>query len=61
MRARRCSDGRRTELFDAPEPPLRLALGADAVDTIRGQLESLTAELSAWEAVSRDTTFDVDR
>jgi hypothetical protein len=47
--------------LDAPKPPLRLALGADAVDTIRGQLESLTAELSEWEAVSRDTAFDVDR
>jgi NAD(P)-dependent dehydrogenase (short-subunit alcohol dehydrogenase family) len=47
--------------LDAPKPPLRLALGRDAVDTIRGQLESLTAELSEWEAVSRDTAFDVDR
>jgi hypothetical protein len=46
--------------LDAPKPPLRLALGRDAVDTIRGQLESLTAELSEWEAVSRDTASDVD-
>ena len=43
---------------DAPAPPRRLALGGDAVDVIRGQLESQLAELAEWEAVSRDTAFD---
>jgi NAD(P)-dependent dehydrogenase (short-subunit alcohol dehydrogenase family) len=43
---------------DAERPPLRLALGADAVDAIRGRLDSLGSELSAWEAVSRDTALD---
>jgi NAD(P)-dependent dehydrogenase (short-subunit alcohol dehydrogenase family) len=41
--------------LDAPEPPLRLALGADAVDAIRAKHEQLRADLDAWEAVARDT------
>ena len=41
--------------LDAPEPPLRLALGADAVDAIRAKHERLRHDLDAWEAVSRDT------
>lgn len=44
--------------LDAPNPPLRLALGGDAVDVIRGQLESQLAELAEWEALSRATAFD---
>jgi NAD(P)-dependent dehydrogenase (short-subunit alcohol dehydrogenase family) len=44
--------------LDAEEPPLRLALGADAVDSIRAELASRTAELAAWEELSRDTAFD---
>jgi NAD(P)-dependent dehydrogenase (short-subunit alcohol dehydrogenase family) len=42
----------------APEPPLRLALGADAVDAIRAKHERLRADLDRWEALSRDTAFD---
>jgi NAD(P)-dependent dehydrogenase (short-subunit alcohol dehydrogenase family) len=42
----------------APEPPLRLALGADAVDAIRAKHEQLRADLDRWEALSRDTAFD---
>ena len=45
-------------VLDAPEPPLRLALGDDAVDAIRGEHERRGADLSAWEQVSRATTFD---
>lgn len=44
--------------LDAPDPPLRLVLGGDAIDNIRDRLESLTAELSQWEAVGRDTRLD---
>ena len=43
--------------LDAPDPPLRLVLGGDAIDSIRGRLESLTAELSRWETVGRDTAL----
>ncbi len=44
--------------LDAPETPLRLALGADAVDAIRGHGEALLKDLAAWEAVSRETALD---
>jgi NAD(P)-dependent dehydrogenase (short-subunit alcohol dehydrogenase family) len=44
--------------LDAPEPPLRLALGADAIDAISAHLDGVRAELSAWENVGRDTALD---
>ncbi len=43
--------------LDAPSPPLRLVLGNDAVDGVRGRLDALGAELAAWEAVGRDTAM----
>jgi NAD(P)-dependent dehydrogenase (short-subunit alcohol dehydrogenase family) len=36
-------------------PPLRLALGGDAVDGLRAQLASRLADLAAWEHLSRTT------
>ncbi len=42
-------------VLDAPDPPLRLALGDDAVDAIRAKHQRLRADLDAWEPVSRDT------
>jgi NAD(P)-dependent dehydrogenase (short-subunit alcohol dehydrogenase family) len=44
--------------LDAENPPLRLALGGDAVDAIAGHLDSVRAELTAWEKVSRGTDLD---
>jgi NAD(P)-dependent dehydrogenase (short-subunit alcohol dehydrogenase family) len=44
--------------LDADDPPLRLALGADAVDGIRAKHSALATELSRWESVGRDTAFD---
>jgi NAD(P)-dependent dehydrogenase (short-subunit alcohol dehydrogenase family) len=44
--------------LNADQPPLRLALGGDAVDSIRAELNSRAAELAAWEHVSRNTAFD---
>jgi NAD(P)-dependent dehydrogenase (short-subunit alcohol dehydrogenase family) len=44
--------------LDAAEPPLRLALGADAVDGIRAKHEALRGDLDRWEGVARATTFD---
>ena len=41
--------------LDAEDPPLRLALGGDAVDALRGKLDRLRADLDAWESVSRAT------
>ena len=46
------------QALDAPEPPLRLALGNDAVDSIYGALDQAKAELAAWEPVGRATTYD---
>jgi short-subunit dehydrogenase len=43
---------------DADEAPLRLALGADAVEAIRAKHAQLAADLAAWEDVSRATDFD---
>jgi NAD(P)-dependent dehydrogenase (short-subunit alcohol dehydrogenase family) len=44
--------------LDAPQPPLRLALGADAVEAIRAKHERLRDDLDGWEAASRGTGFD---
>jgi NAD(P)-dependent dehydrogenase (short-subunit alcohol dehydrogenase family) len=44
--------------LDAPDAPLHLALGADAVEAIRAAQERRRADLEAWEEVSRDTDFD---
>ena len=43
--------------LEADDTPLRLPLGADAVDAIQGHLDSVRAELGAWEEVARDTAF----
>ncbi|MHA6629422.1 oxidoreductase [Pseudonocardia sichuanensis] len=43
--------------LDADHPPLRLPLGDDAVDGILGHLDSVGAEVRAWEPVSRATGF----
>lgn len=42
----------------ADQPPLRLPLGGDAVDAIRAQLAAVGDEVTAWEPVSRATSFD---
>jgi NAD(P)-dependent dehydrogenase (short-subunit alcohol dehydrogenase family) len=44
--------------LDSPDPPLRLALGNDAVDAIAESLEGAKAELAAWERVGRSAVFD---
>jgi NAD(P)-dependent dehydrogenase (short-subunit alcohol dehydrogenase family) len=44
--------------LEAPDPPLRLILGGDAVDAIRAKHERLRDELEKWEAVSRATALD---
>ena len=46
------------EVLDADTPPLRLALGADAVESIRAKHDTLRAELDRWEALARATVFD---
>jgi NAD(P)-dependent dehydrogenase (short-subunit alcohol dehydrogenase family) len=44
-------------VLDADEPPLRLVLGADAIDSIRSRLDQVGEELRRWEGVGRETSF----
>jgi NAD(P)-dependent dehydrogenase (short-subunit alcohol dehydrogenase family) len=44
--------------LDSDQPPLRLVLGADAVDGIRTKYADLTAELTRWESLARSTALD---
>jgi NAD(P)-dependent dehydrogenase (short-subunit alcohol dehydrogenase family) len=46
------------QALDAEETPLRLALGADAINAIRGHSEALLKELSQWEKVGLDTKIE---
>jgi NAD(P)-dependent dehydrogenase (short-subunit alcohol dehydrogenase family) len=43
--------------LDAPNPPLRLPLGDDAVDAILSHLDSTRADITDWEKLARDTRF----
>jgi hypothetical protein len=43
--------------LNAPNTPLRLQLGADAVDAIRNHAETLLGDLAAWEALARRTAI----
>ena len=45
------------QVVDSDNPPMRLALGADAVDIIDGALEFIKAELDAWKEVAVNTAF----
>jgi NAD(P)-dependent dehydrogenase (short-subunit alcohol dehydrogenase family) len=42
---------------DAPHPPLRLLLGADAIDYVNAKARSQQAGLATWSEVSRSTDF----
>lgn len=46
------------EVLDSPEPPLRLALGNDAVDHIAAHHELLRTDLARWEKLSRATDLE---
>jgi len=45
-------------LVDHEQPPLRLPLGRIAIGTIRAKLESVQADLTAWESVAAGAVFD---
>ncbi|MBA2714296.1 MAG: SDR family NAD(P)-dependent oxidoreductase [Rubrobacteraceae bacterium] len=44
--------------LDSEETPLRLPLGADAVEGIRGKLEAVMLEIDTWEEIARVTSFE---
>jgi NAD(P)-dependent dehydrogenase (short-subunit alcohol dehydrogenase family) len=46
------------EVLDSPEPPLRLALGNDAVDHIAAHHELLRTDLARWQKLSRTTDLE---
>jgi NAD(P)-dependent dehydrogenase (short-subunit alcohol dehydrogenase family) len=43
---------------NTPNPPLRLALGADTLNVIYDKLETVAADLAAWKSVSINTAFE---
>lgn len=43
------------EVVASPDPPLRLALGVEAIDAIRGKLADQQAQLDAWESLGSST------
>jgi hypothetical protein len=45
------------QALDAETTPLRLQLGADSVAAVRSHAETLLADLSKWEPMSRGTSF----
>ena len=45
------------EIVDAPEPPVHLVLGSDALRLISNGRAAVDAEIEAWEALSRSTDF----
>jgi NAD(P)-dependent dehydrogenase (short-subunit alcohol dehydrogenase family) len=44
----------------APEPPLHLVLGADALERSRANVAALVGDMDRWEHVSRETAFTED-
>lgn len=44
--------------INSANPPLRLVLGKPALDAIRGKFNQVEEELSEWEAVTLDTSYD---
>ncbi|KAA9377015.1 SDR family NAD(P)-dependent oxidoreductase [Microbispora cellulosiformans] len=46
------------EVLGHDDPPLRLALGDDAVDAIRAHHEMLRGDLDRWEKLSRATSLE---
>lgn len=44
--------------LDAEVTPLRLPLGADAVDAVLGHLDAVRDEVRAWEKTARDTAIE---
>lgn len=45
----------------APNPPLHLLLGSDALRRARTKLDQIVDEIDAWEATTRSTDYQEDR
>lgn len=46
------------QAVESDKPPLRLVLGADALGAIREKLSSVSEEISAWEEITINTSFE---
>lgn len=46
------------KVVESENPPLRLALGTDAIGAIENKLESVNTELETWKSVAIDTTYE---
>jgi NAD(P)-dependent dehydrogenase (short-subunit alcohol dehydrogenase family) len=46
------------EALKAANTPLRLVLGLDAVDAIKGHAENILKEIETWKEISIDTKID---
>jgi NAD(P)-dependent dehydrogenase (short-subunit alcohol dehydrogenase family) len=44
-------------LVEAETPPVRLFLGEDALGLVEQKLDAMRAEIAAWDALSRSTSF----
>lgn len=44
-------------LVEADNPPVRLFLGEDALGLVNAKLDAMRAEMGAWHALSRSTSF----
>ena len=44
-------------LVEAPNPPVRLFLGEDALGLVDAKLAEMTSEVAAWDTLSRSTSF----
>jgi NAD(P)-dependent dehydrogenase (short-subunit alcohol dehydrogenase family) len=44
-------------LVEADNPPVRLFLGEDALGLVNAKLDAMRAEMDAWHALSRSTSF----
>ncbi|EWY35769.1 short-chain dehydrogenase, partial [Skermanella stibiiresistens SB22] len=47
------------DLVEADNPPVRLFLGEDALALVDAKLEVMRTELTAWDTLSRSTSFVV--
>jgi NAD(P)-dependent dehydrogenase (short-subunit alcohol dehydrogenase family) len=45
------------QAVESPHPPMRLALGTDAISLIQEKLESVKTDLEAWQQVSVSTDY----
>lgn len=46
------------KVVESENPPLRLVLGADALEGVRKKLSSVSQELDTWEEVTLNTAFE---